>query len=253
MKWPVNWLLEFFYHVGAMVDMLYRTLRSMVEFRRAIPYIVQQLDRVGVGSIPIVALTSSFVGMVAAVQTAYQLKSYVPPDLIGAGIWKAISIEFAPVFTAVVVAGRVGAGIAAELGTMRVSEQIDALEVMAINPYRFLVLPRLIAMIISMPLLTVLSMAISIFSALAISRLLFDMDVYSLVEGMKSFYSNKDLFGAIVKALVFGVSTGIVSAYFGFNTRGGAVGVGKATTLAVMVSIFMILFFDYLLGVLIFG
>ena len=188
MKWPVNWLLEFFYHVGAMVDMLYRTLRSMVEFRRAIPYIVQQLDRVGVGSIPIVALTSSFVGMVAAVQTAYQLKSYVPPDLIGAGIWKAISIEFAPVFTAVVVAGRVGAGIAAELGTMRVSEQIDALEVMAINPYRFLVLPRLIAMIISMPLLTVLSMAISIFSALAISRLLFDMDVYSLVEGMKSFY-----------------------------------------------------------------
>ncbi len=249
----MKWLLEFLYHLGAMVEMLVKTTMSLKEFKKALPYIVEQMDRIGIGSIPIVALTSSFVGMVAAVQTAYQLKEYVPADLIGAGIWKAISIEFAPVFTAVVLAGRVGAGIAAELGTMRVSEQIDALEVMAINPYRFLVLPRLFAMTLSMPLLTVMSMAISIFSALAISQFLFSMDVSSLIGGMKSFYSQMDFMGALIKATVFGITTGIVSAYFGFNTRGGAVGVGKSTTMAVMVSIFMILFFDYLLGVLLFG
>lgn len=249
----MNWILNFFYHVGAIVDMLIKTALSLREFRKAFPYIIEQMERIGIGSIPIITLTSSFVGMVAAVQTAYQLRAYVPADLIGAGIWKAISIEFAPVFTAVVIAGRVGAGIAAELGTMRVSEQIDALEVMAINPYRFLVLPRLFAMTVSMPLLTVLSMAISIFSALAISSLLFSMDVTNLIMGMKNFYSQRDFVGALVKAIVFGITTGIISAYFGFNTKGGAVGVGKSTTLSVMVSIFMILFFDYILGVLLFG
>ncbi len=249
----MKFVLDFFYHVGAIAIMLSRTARSIREFPKTIPHVVEQVERIGVGSIPIVVLTSSFIGMVAAVQTAYQLKDYVPEDLIGAGIWKAVSIEFAPVFTAVILAGKAGAGIAAELGTMRVSEQIDALEVMGINPYRFLVLPRLIAFILSSPLLTILSMFVSIVSALLLSQLLFSMDTSNLIMGMKTFYSYKDTFGAIVKALVFGASTSIVSCYFGFNTTGGAMGVGKTTTFSVVVSIFLILFFDYILGVLIYG
>ncbi|MEO0144788.1 MAG: ABC transporter permease [candidate division WOR-3 bacterium] len=246
-------LTNFLYHIGGISIMLAKTFLSVFEIHKSIPQIVYQIINAGINSIPIVALTSAFTGMVAALQTAYQLKNYVPEDLIGAGIWKAVSIEMAPVFTAIVLAGRVGAGFAAELGTMRISEQIDALEIMSINPYRFLILPRILAITISTPLLVVLSMIISISSAIGLSYFLFSMDVSNFINGMKTFYNFKDVFGGLLKAFFFGFSIGIVSCYFGFNTTGGAVGVGRATTISVVVCAFMILFLDYIIGVIVFG
>jgi len=246
-------LANFFYHIGAISFMIFRIILSAREINKSIPQIICQIINAGINSIPIVALTSAFTGMVAALQTAYQLKDYVPEDLIGAGIWKAVSIEMAPVFTAIVLAGRVGAGFAAELGTMRISEQIDALEVMSINPYRFLLLPRILAITISTPLLVILSMSISISSAILLSYFLFSMDVSNLINGMKTFYNFKDIFGGLLKAFFFGLSIGIISCYFGFNTTGGAIGVGRATTISVVVCAFMILFLDYIIGVMVFG
>lgn len=233
--------------------MIFRIILSAREINKSIPQIIYQIINAGINSIPIVALTSAFTGMVAALQTAYQLKDYVPEDLIGAGIWKAVSIEMAPVFTSIVLAGRVGAGFAAELGTMRISEQIDALEVMSINPYRFLLLPRILAITISTPLLVILSMSISISSAILLSYFLFSMDVSNLINGMKTFYNFKDIFGGLLKAFFFGLSIAIISCYFGFNTTGGAIGVGRATTISVVVCAFMILFLDYIIGVMVFG
>lgn len=249
----LRFLSEVLYHIGGVSVFILRSIRAISEVYRSFPQIVYQIINAGINSIPIVILTSSFTGMVAALQTAYQLKNYVPEDLIGAGIWKAVSIEMAPVFTAVVLAGRVGAGFTAELGTMRISEQIDALEIMSINPYRFLVLPRVIAITISTPLLVILSMIVSISSAIGLSYFLFSMDVSNLIMGMKSFYNFKDIFGGLLKAFSFGLSIGIISCYFGFNTTGGAVGVGKFTTISVVVCAFMILFLDYLIGVIVFG
>ncbi len=247
-------LLEnFLYHIGAIFFMLIETIKSIKEIHKSIEQVVHQIINAGINSIPIITLTSSFTGMVAALQTAYQLKTYVPEDLIGAGIWKAISIEFAPVFTAIVLAGRVGAGFTAELGTMRISEQIDALEVMSINPYRFLILPRIIAITISTPLLVIFATIVSISSALALSYFLFSMDVNNLISGMKTFYNFKDVLGGLLKSFFFGLSIGVISCYFGFNTNGGAAGVGRATTTSVVISAFIILFLDYLIGYIVFG
>jgi phospholipid/cholesterol/gamma-HCH transport system permease protein len=238
--------------VGGVVELIWNSILGLREIRKLPEQLFVQMQEMGVNSMPLVLLTSTFTGMVTAVQVAYQIRDYAPLDFLGAGVAKMVMMELGPVLTALVVAGRVGAGIAAELGTMRVTEQIDALECMAIEPVRYLVLPRLIAGVIMVPVLTIMAEFVAISGAAIVSKVVVDLPTATFFQGIKLFFLPKDLFGGLLKSVVFGFIIALMGSYYGFNAEGGAVGVGKATTRAVVASSLLILVSDYFLGVLIF-
>lgn len=209
-------------------------------------YILDQMNRVGVSSLPIVFLTSLFTGMVLALQSAYQMQKMSAEMYIGSLVSLSMCRELGPVLTALVVAGRVGAAITAELGTMKVTEQVDALETLATNPVKYLVVPRFVALIVMLPLLTIYADFIGIFGGYIIgvgklgigSSLYLRMTFDPLVL--------KDFFTGLIKAFAFGIIMCIVACYQGLNTEGGAEGVGKATTLSVVSSFILIISADCL-------
>jgi phospholipid/cholesterol/gamma-HCH transport system permease protein len=191
--------------------------------------------------------------MVAAVQAAYQMQGLVPPIWLGTGIARAVMIELGPVLTALVVAGRVGAGIAAELGTMRVTEQIDALETMAIDPVSFLVMPRFVAGAVMVPVLTIFANFVALVGGwlVAVASVGISSQVY--LDGLRFHFHTKDLMGGIVKSIFFGIIIATSGCFHGFATEGGAEGVGRAATKAVVTAAVLILIFDYIVSAWIFG
>ena len=224
------------------------TLPALHSFR----LVVQQMGAIGVGSLWLVTVVSVFTGAVAAVQAAYQFSNVVPLKYIGAVIIRSVIIELGPVLTALVVGGRVGASIAAELGTMKVTEQIDALRAMAINPVRYLIVPRLIAAIVMLPVVTIFSNAIAIFGGFVVAVLRIGVSAHTYVLGLKQFFFLKDLYSGLLKAMIFGGIIGTMGCYHGFATEGGAEGVGVATTRAVVGACVLVLISDYLLANLFF-
>ncbi len=246
-------LTNLFDFVGGVFDLLIKSIKALRDIKKIPHLLIEQLNSYGVNSLPIVILTSTFTGMVTAVQIAYQLRDYAPLDLLGAAVAKMVMIELGPVLTALVIAGRTGAGIAAEIGTMRVTEQIDALECMAIDPVRFLVLPRLLAGVIMTPLLVVFSNTVAILGAAFVSKVVVNLDYTTFFQGIKLHFLPKDLYGGLIKAVVFGLIVSLMGSYYGYYTEGGAVGVGKSTTKAVVASSILILMSDYILGVLLYG
>jgi len=249
-------MIDFFFKianlVGGVIELIWASILGLREIKKLPKQLFVQMQEMGVNSMPLVLLTSTFTGMVTAVQVAYQIRDYAPLDFLGAGVAKMVMMELGPVLTALVVAGRVGAGIAAELGTMRVTEQIDALECMAIEPARFLILPRLISGIVMVPILTILAEFVAISGAAIVSQVVVDLPTATFFQGIRLFFLPKDLFGGLIKYVVFGFIIALMGSYYGFNAEGGAVGVGKATTRAVVASSLLILVSDYFLGVLIF-
>jgi phospholipid/cholesterol/gamma-HCH transport system permease protein len=214
--------------------------------------VVSQMMEIGVRSIPLVLFVGIFAGAVASVQTAYQLKGYISYNYLGAATSVAIFIELGPVLTALVIAGRIGASIAAEIGTMKVTEQLDALESLAIDPIRYLAMPRIFSGFVMIPILTILADAIGIFGAYAVAGINLDLAPELFFGSVKDFFSLLNVFSGLIKAFFFGGITAIIGCYVGFNTSGGAEGVGKATIQAFVLSSALILFNDYLLSVLLF-
>ena len=214
--------------------------------------IVKQMSAVGVGSLPLVILVAIFTGAVTAVQSAYQLEGMVPLRYIGAVVQKSVLIELGPVLTALVCGGRVGASIAAELGTMRVTEQIDALETMAIPPIRYLILPRVLATTIMLPVITVFADFVAVAGGFVVTSMVFDQSGHTYFEAVRNTFEAKDLFSGLTKAAVFGAVIGLMGSFYGFRTEGGAEGVGKATTQAVVSSCVLVLVLDYVLANLLF-
>jgi phospholipid/cholesterol/gamma-HCH transport system permease protein len=214
--------------------------------------IVQQMNAVGVESLWLVLVVSVFTGAVAAVQAAYQFTAAVPIKYLSGVILRSVVIELGPVLTALVIGGRVGASIAAELGTMKVTEQIDALRAMGINPVRYLVAPRVIAATLMLPILTIYSDAIAIFGGFVVAVTNIGISPAIYVQGLRDFFFMKDLASGILKALFFGAIIGTMGCYNGFQTEGGAEGVGKATTGAVVTSCVMVLVLDYILATVLF-
>ncbi|MFA5068903.1 MAG: ABC transporter permease [Candidatus Omnitrophota bacterium] len=208
--------------------------------------IIEQMYKVGVNSLPIVLLTSLFTGMVLALQSAYQMQRISAQMYIASLVALSMMRELGPVLTALVVAGRVGAAITAELGTMKVTEQIDALETLATNPVKYLVVPRFAALVIMLPLLTVYAVFIGIIGGYIVG-------VFKLHIG-SSMYINmttnplgiKDLYTGLLKSVVFAIIIAIVSCYDGFRTSGGAEGVGRSTTHSVVTSFILIIAADCL-------
>ena len=232
--------------------LLLRILRAFLGIPRSLRLISRQMFIIGNGSIPLVLVTSVFTGAVATVQAHYQFQSYVPIRFLGTVVAKSVVIELGPVLTALVVGARVGASIAAELGTMKVTEQIDALEMMAIDPIRYLAMPRFVAACIMLPVLTIFSDAIAISGGWFVAINSLDVPSKMFIDGLRFLFDSKDVWGGLIKAFVFGALIAISGCVNGFHARGGAAGVGEAAMRAVVMASLLILVTDYVLAAVIF-
>lgn len=210
--------------------------------------IVEEMDSIGFGSLGLVLLTSVFMGAVITIQTAYNLVSpLVPIYVVGIVARDSIIIEFAPTIVMLVLAGKVGSNVASEIGTMRVTEQIDALEIMGINPSGYLVLPKLIAAVFIMPFLVLISMFVGIAGGWAAGVISGVIPSSEYVRGLQSDFIPFNVTFAMTKTVVFAYLITTISAYQGFFTDGGALQVGQSSTRAVVFSSILILIFDYIL------
>ena len=213
----------------------------------------KQMIDIGFYSLPVVALTTIFAGMVIALQTYSGFSSYGAESAVASVVLISVTRELAPVFSGLMVAGRIGAAMAAEIGTMRVTEQIDALVTLSTNPFKYLVAPRVLAGIMVLPLLVLIGDVIGIFGGfiIAVYKLGFNPANYinSTINGLESL----DIVTGVVKACVFGFIIAIMGCYNGYKSRGGSQGVGEATTNAVVSASILILIFNYIITELFFA
>jgi len=203
-----------------------------------------QMARVGVDSVPIALFIATFTGIVMALQASYTFTGAVPLYFVGTLVGKTMILELGPVLTGLALSGRVGANIAAELGTMRVTEQIDALETLAYDPVAYLVVPRVLAGTVMFPAVVILATALGIGAGWFTSLHLLDMSSPEFIKGLRLFFEPFDVQYAAIKSVSFGITVTSVGCFFGFTTRGGAEGVGRSTTRAVVVSSMVILVLD---------
>lgn len=211
-------------------------------------FTVEQMYVIGITSIPLVATTSVFTGGVSAYQMAYQFADLVPDLYIGVAVGKSVLIELGPILTALVMAGRIGAAMCAELATMAVTEQLDAMRCLNLNPYRYLLAPRVVAGLIMLPVLTILSSFVAIIGAYGVSYLMKGLEIEIFFKGVKLFYSDWDLIVGLIKSVAFGYIIAIFACYFGYNTANGAEGVGASTKASVVFSMTSILISGFLLS-----
>jgi len=221
-----------------------RAGRSLSDTGTWLRLLVEQMTRIGVDSIPIGVFIAVFTGMVLALQASYTFTGAVPLYFVGALVQKTMIMELGPVLVGLALAGRIGANIAAELGTMRVTEQIDALETLAYNPYAYLVVPRVIAGTLMFPVVVAFADATGIIAGWITALNLLDMTSTEFIKGLRLFFEPFDVRFSMLKASSFGFAVTAIGCYFGFHTRGGAEGVGRATTSAVVISSMVILVLD---------
>ncbi|MCI5837477.1 MAG: ABC transporter permease [Veillonellaceae bacterium] len=242
--------LYIFAQIGATVQLLVAAWRRVGQASRR--QTVEQMYLLGVGSFPIVALTLLFTGMVMTLQIASELSRYGAEFSIGAIVSFALGRELGPVLCGVVLAGRGGAAITAELGTMKVTEQIDALRCLATDPVTYLVVPRMLACMLMLPLLNVLGLVIGVFGGMLVCTLVNGISAYTFWHSIETFVGPSDVYLGMIKTIIFGMIVAVVGCQRGMTSRAGAAGVGKATTQTVVYSIIMIFAVNYLLSEILF-
>ncbi len=208
--------------------------------------LVRQLEEAGVRSLGIVFLVAFLIGVILVLQTAHQLKKYGQIHLVAGLVAVSMVRELGPLMTAIVVTGRVGAAITAELGTLKAQEEILALETMAINPVGYLVAPRFLALLIMLPSLTVLSFAVGIGGGMLVAAAKFGISPYSYLDGSVTTLAMSDLLTGVVKSVIFAVIIASVASYYGVGVQGGSESVGRATMVAVVTTLVLIILFDCL-------
>ena len=241
---------SFIREMGAVIVFLGQTLRWTFSSPFYLKNLLKQMEQIGVNSIPVVLTTAISTGMVLALQSYTGFKRFGAQSLIGAVVSLSMTRELGPVLTGLMVAGRAGAAMAAELGTMRVTEQIDALYTMATNPMKYLVVPRFLASTIMMFFLSALGMYVGIAGGYFVGVKVLGTNPVTYMNQSINNTQTEDIWYGLIKSLVFGAVVGLIGCYKGFNTEGGAEGVGKATTGAVVVSCMLILILDYFLSAL---
>ena len=246
-----SFVLEIIEYIGSIVLLLLETVYNFKK-RPNIKHILQQMAHLGADTLPIVLLTILFTGMVLTLQTAQEFIKYGAQSSVGGVVAIAMGRELAPVLTGVVTAGRVGAAITAEIGSMKVTEQIDALKVMATNPVAYLVVPRLIACVLMLPLLVVFADMIGTFGGYLVATLYADINSLTYFQSIKVFTVVNDVTGGLIKGAVFGAIIALVGCYKGLTAPNGAVGVGKATTGSVVNSIIAIFILNYFLSLILY-
>ncbi len=221
-----------------------QTSRALADHRTWRPMLVPQMLRLGVQSIPIALFIAVFTGIVLALLASYIFTGTVPLYFVGALVGKTIMMELGPVLTGMALAGRVGASIAAELGTMKVTEQVDALETLAFDPTSYLVVPRVLAATLMFPVVTAFAIALGVITGWITAVNLLDLSTVEFVKGLRMFYVPKDLWFGLLKAASFGAAVALAGSLRGLNTSGGARGVGRETTRAVVLGCEAILVLD---------
>ncbi|MCS7188703.1 MAG: ABC transporter permease [Bacteroidia bacterium] len=245
----MNLLLRGFEDFGQYLILLRRSFTGLLRFRLYWQLWTYESIQIGRDSLLLVAIISFFVGAVTTVQTAYQIVSpFIPKSTIGAIVSTSAILELAPTITSLVLAGRVGSSIASQIGSMRVSEQIDALEVMGINSATYLLLPRLFGAVIFFPILVIYACFIVHLGGIIAGAFTGAVNPTQFAIGARSFYEDFQIVFMIIKAVTFGFIISTVSAYQGYYVKGGALEVGNASTRAVVISCLMILAADYVLA-----
>ncbi|MBI4618712.1 MAG: ABC transporter permease [Desulfobacterales bacterium] len=256
-------MLKFFDFLGSLViRFIEESGRIMLLFIKTLMWtfrpplnlknIVRQMEEVGVNSIPVVLIMSIFTGMVLALQSYTGFRRFNAEAFVGTVVALSMVRELGPVLSGLMVSGRVGAAMAAELGTMQVTEQVDALYALATNPIKFLIVPRFLAALFVMPVLVILSDIIGIIGGYLVSVTLLGTNSTIYIKRTWDYMKLDDIYTGLLKACVFGIIIATISCYQGFNTRGGAEGVGKATTKAVVLSSLTILISNYFITAMMF-
>lgn len=230
------------------------SLETLFQFRRQpnLRHVLYQMAHLGVDSLSIVILTILFTGMVMTVQTAQEFIKYGAQSSVGGIVAIAMGRELAPVLTGVVAAGRVGAAITAEIGSMKVTEQIDALRVMATNPVAYLVVPRLIACVFMLPILVVFGDIVGTIGGYLVATLYAGIGSFTYLQSIKVFAVVSDVTGGLVKSMFFGAIIAIIGCYRGLTAAQGAEGVGRATTSSVVTSMILIFISNYFLSLILY-
>ena len=242
---------RFFEHFGKIILMIKEGFTRPENIRVYWAEFMEQCNDIGIRSLPIVLIISIFIGMVMTVQFSYQLVSpLVPKSVIGTLVRDSSILEFSPTVICIVLAGVVGSKIASELGNMRVSEQIDALEIMGINTKTYLILPKILAGMLMIPLLIIISIAISIWGGYLAGLFSHVLTKQQFFEGLTTGFQPYNLFFAIAKAFVFSLIISIIPSYYGYYVEGGALEIGRASTTSVVVSCVLILCADYGLSII---
>ncbi len=244
----MNPISKFLSELQGITLLLWRSIKGLTKQPRYFGEIIFQIDSIGVGSLGIVILTGFFTGGVLILQAYPTLQYYGAQSNAGQGVATSLIRELGPVLTALMVAGRVGSAISAELGSMVVSQQIDAMRALGTSPVRKLVTPRIIALTLALPLLTVAADIFGLFGGGLIAQWIYGLDHTLYISSVRMGVSVNDLLGGIIKPLVFGLLIGLVSCYRGLNTSGGTVGVGKSTTDAVVLSSILVIIADFFLS-----
>ncbi len=227
--------------VGYFLRDMARGLRDVGTWGRLV---LLQLRRVGVDSLPVALFIAAFTGVVLALQASYTFTGAVPMYFVGTLVGKTMMLELGPVLAGLALAGRVGASMAAELGTMKVTEQVDALETLAYDPQSYLVVPRVIAGTLMFPVIVAFAVATGILTGWLTSLVLLNLSTQDFIKGLKLFYQFKDIWFGLLKSASFGFTITLVGCIVGLSTRGGAEGVGRSTTRAVVYSAILILVLD---------
>jgi phospholipid/cholesterol/gamma-HCH transport system permease protein len=234
--------------LGRVLLLLSATLKGLTRPPFEVRNIVRQMLEIGINSLPVVLVTAVFTGMVLALQSYTGFKRFGAEGLVGSVVALSMTRVLGPVLTALIVTGRAGAAMAAELGTMRVTEQIDALETMATNPVKYLIMPRFFSGMVMLPALTIVTDIVGILGGYFVSVMLLGTSSKTYLRATWDYLQLEDIYSGLVKACFFGAAFALISCYKGFYTKGGAAGVGRATTGAVVYSSMTILISDYFLS-----
>jgi phospholipid/cholesterol/gamma-HCH transport system permease protein len=240
-------MTKLLHHLGLYFIMMKKVISNPEKWSVFRKQLVLEVEKVGLNSVGIVIILSFFVGAVVSIQTAINMNNpLLPSYLVGLASRDSLILEFSPTMISLILAGKVGSSIASEIGSMRVTEQIDALEIMGINSASFLILPKIIAAIFFFPFLIILSMGIGMIGAW-VGGLSADVTTADFMYGLKYEFTPFYVTYAMIKTIFFAFIISSVSAYYGYHTKGGAIAVGKSSTTAVVASSILILLFNYLL------
>ena len=252
-EWIAKVLLSPFVEIGALGKLLWETVFWGIRPPYRARLLVESMEFIGIGSIFIISLTAFFVGAVLALQLVDGFRDFGAESQSGAVIGLALAREVGPVFAALMVTSRAGSAMTTEIGSMRVTNQIDALVTMAVNPVQYLVVPRVVAGFVMLPVLTMLFNIVGVFGAFLVAVSLLGLDPGVFMDRLKWLVDWEDVSQGLIKAMVFGVAVSLIACRQGFYAKGGAAGVGRATNRAVVQSAIAILMLDYLVTGLVLG
>ncbi|HUI93004.1 MAG TPA: ABC transporter permease [Chitinivibrionales bacterium] len=238
----------FLAHVARMAALVVSIFSRVPLIVKNVPISIEQMYGIGIDSLPLVSVIAIFIGATTVTQGVYQFSGFVPLKFLGLAVCKTLINEIGPVFTSMVVAGRIATAIAAEVGSMKTGEQLDAMQCLNLDPVRYLYMPKMIACMIMVPMLVIWSELIAFISSIFTVIFSVKMTLFVYINGLKFLFNPSDLILGVVKTSVFGAIIALTGCHFGLETRGGAEGVGNSTTKAVMTAFVLILVFDFVIA-----